>query len=220
VFKKQGESLLGNSTDTQILVPVNFIRNHVDIRSENLDPYIAVKAKDGISNDQMKDELRGMMRGLRQLAPETEDDFALNETKVISQGFDGLFSVVGLAGWIIGGFSILVGGFGIANIMFVSVKERTSLIGIQKSLGAKNYFILMQFLFESVFLSLIGGLMGLLLIWLLTLAIGDSVGMDIFLSQSNVILGVTISFLIGIISGFVPAYSASQLDPVEAIRSN
>ena len=220
VFKKQGESLLGNSTDAQILVPVNFIRNHVDIRSENLDPYIAVKAKDGISNDQMKDELRGMMRGLRQLAPETEDDFALNETKVISQGFDGLFSVVGLAGWIIGGFSILVGGFGIANIMFVSVKERTSLIGIQKSLGAKNYFILMQFLFESVFLSLIGGLMGLLLIWLLTLAIGDSVGMDIFLSQSNVILGVTISFLIGIISGFVPAYSASQLDPVEAIRSN
>jgi putative ABC transport system permease protein len=220
VFKKQGESLLGNSTDTQILVPVNFIRNHVDIRSENLDPYIAVKAKDGITNDQLKDELRGMMRGLRQLAPETEDDFALNETKVISQGFDGLFSVVGLAGWIIGGFSILVGGFGIANIMFVSVKERTSLIGIQKSLGAKNYFILMQFLFESVFLSLIGGLMGLLLIWLLTLAIGDSVGMDIFLSQSNVILGVTISFLIGIISGFVPAYSASQLDPVEAIRSN
>jgi len=220
VFKKQGESLLGNSTDAQILVPVNFIRNHVDIRSENLDPYIAVKAKDGIANDQMKDELRGLMRGLRQLSPETEDDFALNETKVISQGFDGLFSVVGLAGWIIGGFSILVGGFGIANIMFVSVKERTSLIGIQKSLGAKNYFILMQFLFESVFLSLIGGLMGLLFIWLLTLAIGDSVGMDIFLSQSNVILGVTISFLIGIISGFVPAYSASQLDPVEAIRSN
>lgn len=220
VFKKQGESLLGNSTDAQILVPVNFIRNYVDIRSENLDPYIAVKAKDGIANDQMKDELRGLMRGLRQLSPETEDDFALNETKVISQGFDGLFSVVGLAGWIIGGFSILVGGFGIANIMFVSVKERTSLIGIQKSLGAKNYFILMQFLFESVFLSLIGGLMGLLFIWLLTLAIGDSVGMDIFLSQSNVILGVTISFLIGIISGFVPAYSASQLDPVEAIRSN
>jgi len=108
VFKKQGESLLGNSTDAQILVPVNFIRNHVDIRSENLDPYIAVKAKDGITNDQLKDELRGMMRGLRQLAPETEDDFALNETKVISQGFDGLFSVVGLAGWIIGGFSILV----------------------------------------------------------------------------------------------------------------
>jgi putative ABC transport system permease protein len=160
------------------------------------------------------------MRGSRQLSPEATDDFALNETKVISQGFDGMFEVVGLAGWIIGGFSILVGGFGIANIMFVSVRERTSLIGIQKSLGAKNYFILMQFLFESVFLSMLGGLIGLLLIWGLTLLIGDSAGMEIFLSRSNVILGITISFLIGVVSGFVPAYGASQLDPVEAIRSN
>lgn len=108
------------------------------------------------------------MRGIRQLSPDANDDFALNEIKVISQGFDGMFAVVGLAGWIIGGFSILVGGFGIANIMFVSVKERTSLIGIQKSLGAKNYFILMQFLFESVFLSLIGGLIGLTIVYFLT----------------------------------------------------
>jgi len=220
IFKKQGESLLGNSTDTQVLVPVNYIRNFVDIRSENLDPYIAVKAKPGITNEQLKDELKGLMRGIRQLSPETTEDFALNETKVISQGFDGMFEVVGLAGWIIGGFSILVGGFGIANIMFVSVRERTSLIGIQKSLGAKNYFILMQFLFESVFLSMLGGLIGLLLIWGLTLLIGDSAGMEIFLSRSNVILGITISFLIGVVSGFVPAYGASQLDPVEAIRSN
>lgn len=220
VFKKQGESLIGNSTDAQMLVPVNYVRNFVDIRSENLDPYIAVKAKDGITNEQLKDELKGLMRGIRQLSPEATEDFALNETKVISQGFDGMFEVVGLAGWIIGGFSILVGGFGIANIMFVSVRERTSLIGIQKSLGAKNYFILMQFLFESVFLSMLGGLIGLLLIWTLTLLIGDSAGMEIFLSRSNVILGITISFLIGVVSGFVPAYGASQLDPVEAIRSN
>jgi putative ABC transport system permease protein len=220
VFKKQGESLIGNSTDAQMLVPVNYVRNFVDIRSENLDPYIAVKAKDGITNEQLKDELKGLMRGIRQLSPEATEDFALNETKVISQGFDGMFEVVGLAGWIIGGFSILVGGFGIANIMFVSVRERTSLIGIQKSLGAKNYFILMQFLFESVFLSMLGGLIGLLLIWGLTLLIGDSAGMEIFLSRSNVILGITISFLIGVVSGFVPAYGASQLDPVEAIRSN
>lgn len=220
VFKKQGESLIGNSTDAQMLIPVNYIRNFVDIRSENVDPYIAVKAKEGITNEQLKDELKGLMRGIRQLSPEATEDFALNETKVISQGFDGMFEVVGLAGWIIGGFSILVGGFGIANIMFVSVRERTSLIGIQKSLGAKNYFILMQFLFESVFLSMLGGLIGLLLIWGLTLIIGDSAGMEIFLSRSNVILGITISFLIGVVSGFVPAYGASQLDPVEAIRSN
>lgn len=220
VFKKQGESLLGNSMDAQVLVPVNFVRNLVDIRSENADPYIAVKAKPGITNDQLKDELKGLMRGIRQLSPDANDDFALNEIKVISQGFDGMFAVVGLAGWIIGGFSILVGGFGIANIMFVSVRERTSLIGIQKSLGAKNYFILMQFLFESVFLSLIGGLIGLSIVYFLTYLAGDTFGMEIFLSRSNVILGITISFLIGIVSGFVPAYGASQLDPVEAIRSN
>jgi putative ABC transport system permease protein len=128
--------------------------------------------------------------------------------------------VVGIAGWIIGGFSILVGGFGIANIMFVSVKERTNIIGIQKSLGAKNYFILMQFLFESVFLSLIGGFIGLLIVYLLTLLIGDSAGMEIQLTKSNIILGFTISILIGVVSGFVPAYGASQLDPVEAIRSS
>ena len=220
VFKKQGESLLGNSMDAQVLVPVNFVRNLVDIRSENADPYIAVKAKPGITNEQLKDELKGLLRGIRQLSPDAVDDFALNEIKVISQGFDGMFAVVGLAGWIIGGFSILVGGFGIANIMFVSVKERTSLIGIQKSLGAKNYFILMQFLFESVFLSLLGGIIGIILIFILTSLAGDSFGMEIFLSKSNVILGITISFLIGIVSGFVPAYGASQLDPVEAIRSN
>jgi putative ABC transport system permease protein len=220
VFKKQGESLLGNSMDAQVLMPVNYIRNLIDIRSENADPYIAVKAKPGISNEQLKDELRGILRSVRQLSPGATEDFALNEIKVISKGFDGMFAIVGLAGWIIGGFSILVGGFGIANIMFVSVKERTSLIGIQKSLGAKNYFILMQFLFESVFLSVLGGLIGLLLIFLLTTFAGDSFGMEIFLSRSNVILGITISFLIGIVSGFVPAYGASQLDPVEAIRSN
>lgn len=220
VFKKQGESLLGNSMDAQILVPINFIRNIIDIRSENVDPYIAAKAYPGVTNEQLMDELTGIMRGVRQLKPSAEDDFALNETKLLSQNFDGLFSIVGMAGWIIGGFSILVGGFGIANIMFVSVKERTSLIGIQKSLGAKNYFILLQFLSESVFLSLIGGVLGLFIIFLVTLFAGDAFGMEITLSSSNIILGLTISFLIGIISGFMPAYGASQLDPVEAIRMN
>ncbi len=133
---------------------------------------------------------------------------------------DDLFGVVGIAGWIIGGFSILVGGFGIANIMFVSVKERTNLIGIQKSLGAKNYFVLLQFLAEAVVLSIIGGLIGLFLIYVGTFIVESLMEMEINLTQSNIILGLTISALIGVVSGFVPAYNASQLDPVEAIRSN
>ncbi len=220
VIKKQGESIMGNSMDTQVLLPLNFIRGFTQIRRDNAFPYIAVKARPGVSNEELKDELTSIMRAARRIKPLSENNFALNETKLLSNAFDSMFDVIGMAGWIIGGFSILVGGFGIANIMFVSVKERTNLIGIQKSLGAKNYFILLQFLTESIFLSMLGGLIGLLLIFMLTLLAGDSFGMDISLSRSNVILGATISFLIGVVSGFIPAYSASQLDPVEAIRSN
>jgi putative ABC transport system permease protein len=131
-----------------------------------------------------------------------------------------LFDVIGTAGWIIGGFSILVGGFGIANIMFVSVRERTNIIGIQKSLGAKNYFIMIQFLTESILLSIVGGSIGLLLTWLITVLTKGHIPIDITLSATNIFLGITVSVLIGIISGFIPAYGASQLDPVEAIRSS
>ncbi len=220
LFKKEGESMLGNTMDNQAVVPYNFARLFMDVKSENSDPFIAVKAKVGVSNAQLKDELTGAMRSIRSLKPLADDNFALNETNLLSKNFDSLFDIVGLAGAIIGGFSILVGGFGIANIMFVSVRERTNLIGIQKSLGAKNYFILAQFLFEAVFLSLLGGIIGLLLIYLLTLLAQGNIDMEITLTRSNVILGLTISVLIGIISGFIPAYGASQLDPVEAIRTN
>jgi putative ABC transport system permease protein len=160
------------------------------------------------------------MRSIRKLKPIADDSFALNQTSMISGQMNQLFDVVGVAGWVIGGFSILVGGFGIANIMFVSVKERTNLIGIQKSLGAKNYFVLLQFLAEAVMLSVIGGVIGLLLIYAGTFIVEAVMEMDVALTRSNIILGMTISALIGVVSGFVPAYSASQLDPVEAIRSN
>lgn len=220
LFKKEGESMLGNSMDNQVVVPYNFARLFMDVKSENNDPFIAVKAKPNVTNAQLKEELMGVMRGVRGLKPLADDDFALNETNLLSKGFDSMFDGIGIAGAIIGGFSILVGGFGIANIMFVSVRERTNIIGIQKSLGAKNYFILSQFLFEAVFLSLLGGIIGLALIYLLTFFAGDMIDMEITLTRSNIILGLTISVLIGVISGFVPAYGASQLDPVEAIRTN
>jgi putative ABC transport system permease protein len=124
------------------------------------------------------------------------------------------------AGFFIGIFSILVGGFGIANIMFVSVKERTNIIGIQKSLGAKNYFILLQFLIESIVLCLWGGLIGLGMVYLATLAVKAAIDIKVVLDMQNIIIGIGTSVAIGIISGIMPAYSASRLDPVEAIRSN
>jgi putative ABC transport system permease protein len=130
-----------------------------------------------------------------------------------------LFDVISLVGGIIGGFSILVGGFGIANIMFVSVRERTPIIGIQKSLGAKNYFILVQYLTEAVILCLFGGVLGLLLVYFVTL-LASGAGFEMSLSLKNVIMGLSVSAIIGVISGLFPAASASRLDPVEAIRAN
>jgi putative ABC transport system permease protein len=220
VIKKEGESLLGMSFDYQVIVPFNFARYFIDEHSERADPTIYAKARPHISNPEMISELTGHMRAIRKVRPKADNNFALNETSLLRQGFDIIFDVTGTAGWIIGGFSILVGGFGIANIMFVSVRERTNIIGIQKSLGARNLFILMQFLSESVLLSTIGGFFGLLLTWILTTLAKDSIDMDISLTGNNIILGFTISILIGVISGFVPAYSASQMDPVEAIRTN
>jgi putative ABC transport system permease protein len=157
------------------------------------------------------------MRGRRGVRPADKDNFAFNRPEALTAIIGNLFDGVSLAGWFIGGLAILVGGFGIANIMFVSVKERTSIIGLQKSLGAKNYFILFQFLFESVFLCLIGGLTGLLLVYLITFVpVGT---MDIALSMENIILGLGVSTVIGVVSGIIPAAIAARLDPVAAIRA-
>jgi putative ABC transport system permease protein len=154
VLTKEGEDFFGNSNDKVIFLPVNYFKSLVDIR--DMDATIIVKAQPGISNDELRDELTGIMRSIRKLKPSAEENFSINETDIITKGFNSLFSVIATVGWIIGGFSLLVGGFGIANIMFVSVRERTNIIGIQKALGAKKFFILFQFLFEAIFLSLIG----------------------------------------------------------------
>jgi len=217
VIKKKGNDVFGNSSDDWIVIPVNYARGVVD--SKNINSTIVVMAKPFVSNEQMKDELTGIMRSIRKVQPQADNNFAINETDIINKGFDKLFSVIALVGWIIGGFSLLVGGFGIANIMFVSVKERTNQIGIQKSLGAKNYFIMLQFLFEAIFLSLLGGIVGLLIVFALTYLATSLIGFTLTLSLKNIILGISVSGIIGLISGFLPSRSASRLDPVEAMRT-
>lgn len=219
VFKKEGESMLGNSMDNVFVIPVKTAANYVRLNSNNVNSRIQIKAKDGISVDLLENELKGVMRSIRKLRPSEDPDFAINKTTLLSKPLKSLFSVVNLGGWIIGLFAILVGGFGIANIMFVSVKERTQQIGIQKSLGAKNYFILIEFLVEAIVLCLVGGAIGLLSVFSITVVVKHYMEINLFLSTGNIVTGILVSVSIGIISGFIPAYTASKLDPVEAIRA-
>jgi len=220
-IKKEGKDILntGGSLDEMIVLPVNFAKTLIDIKSDNANPMIMVKAKEGVQITEFKDELRSILRSVRTLHPQEKDNFALNQSSILDSAFKSIFGVINLAGWLIGGFSILVGGFGIANIMFVSVKERTNLIGIQKALGAKRFFIMFQFLFESVLLSMVGGVIGLIFNFLGSLLANTQTELTITLTFGNILLGLTISIVIGIVSGFAPARSAARLNPVEAINT-
>jgi len=219
VYTKKGTDMFGTSMDKRVHIPVVYAMNMVDVRDRDQGQTINVRAKADADRDEFVAELEGIMRSMHRLKPMEENDFAINEVSLISNRFDAFFKVFNLAGWIIGGFSILVGGFGIANIMFVSVKERTKIIGIQKAIGAKKYFILLQFIFEAVVLSLLGGVIGLILIFIGTVIFSYVADMSIGLTMANIILGLTISGVIGVLAGFIPALSASRLDPVEAMNA-
>jgi putative ABC transport system permease protein len=220
VLKKKGKDLLnslgGNDPDAQAFIPYKSFANI--FQKDEPQPDVAMKALDSDAGQiELEGEVTGLMRGIRGLKPRDEVNFAINRLDGATKFFEGVFLVLTIAGWVIGSFSILVGGFGIANIMFVSVKERTNIIGIQKSLGAQNYFIMFQFLFEAVFLSLIGGLFGLFFVYLITFIELES--FDIVLTTRNIIIGLGVSSTIGILSGIIPAFMAARLDPVIAIRS-
>ncbi|MCA1764022.1 MAG: ABC transporter permease [Cryomorphaceae bacterium] len=217
VLQKEGSSIVGNSSDERVYVPVNFGRMLVNFRQS--DTQMALKPKENVNFDAMENEAISQMRNLRMLRPGEERNFAVIKSSLLNQLVEGVFDSLSVAGLIIGGFSILVGGFSIANIMFVSVRERTNIIGIQKALGAKKSFILFQFLFESVALCTIGGAIGLLLIFIGSTATTAITGFDLQMTLNNVVMGIGISVSIGLISGVIPASIAARMEPVEAIRS-
>ena len=218
VFEKMGQDVFGTSMDKRLLIPAKFAARMVDPRLES-GQSIIVKGKADVPATRLSEELEGIMRSIRRIKPSAENDFALNEVSIISGQLDSVFKVFDIAGWIIGGFAILVGGFGIANIMFVSVKERTKIIGLQKALGAKSKFILLEFLFEASVLSLIGGVIGLLIIYALTFVVSKAFDFNLVLTIGNIITGLMISIVIGLIAGVVPARTAAHLDPVTAMNA-
>lgn len=218
VFKKEGKGgLSDDGMDEQTLVPINYAKNFVNLRNKNINSMLMVKAKEGVSVNELTDEATMVLRAARRLQPDQIANFSINQASLLTQGFEAVFVGINLGGWVIGGFSILVGGFGIANIMFVSVRERTNQIGIQKALGAKKFFILQQFLVESILLSLIGGILGIIMIVLGTVGINYIYELDIHLTLSNAILALVISGVIGVVAGYAPASAAAKMNPVEAI---
>lgn len=219
VTAKQGAGMFGDSNDTSAFFPSNFLRRLYGENSDYLLPVIIIKPTKGYDAAELKGEVTYKLRNMRGLKADEIDNFFINELSGFTDLIDGIVAQMNMVGWIIAGFSLLVGGFGIANIMFVSVRERTNLIGIQKSLGAKNKFILFQFLFEAIILSVIGGIIGILLVWGLTVLMTKILEFDFVLSFFNIMLGTSLAAVIGLIAGILPAITASRLDPVEAIRT-
>ena len=220
VVKKEGKGSFDIfNLDEVAILPIQYYKGFIDIRSEMSGPEIWVKSRRSGGVEEMTYELQQLLRSYRRLKPSEEDNFALNQTSLIDNTLDQFFAVLKTAGFFIGIFSIIVGGFGIANIMFVSVKERTHIIGIQKALGAKKYFILFQFLFESVMLSIAGGIIGLLIIYIGATIITLSSDFAVYLNMNNIMLGIGISSLIGLISGIFPAWQGARMNPVVAINT-
>jgi len=221
VLEKKGSGIInmGDSNDTSAFIPANYLRKLYGDNNDMMLPVILIKPEKGTDMDALKGQISQKLRNLRGVKSEQIDNFFINVLSGLTNMIDNIVGQMNMAGWGISLFSLLVGGFGIANIMFVSVKERTNLIGIQKSLGAKNKFILYQFLFEAVILSVIGGIIGLLLVWIISLVLTYALDFEFVLSVGNVILGTSLAAFIGLLSGILPAISASRLDPVEAIRT-
>jgi putative ABC transport system permease protein len=218
VMKKKGTQLIGGwGFDECVLMPYKYARTFMDER--RADPLILVQGKSGVNSKVLQDDLKGTMRAVRRLSPRDEENFSLNDINDFSDKLSDAFVSINLGGWIIGALAFIVGIFGVANIMFVTVTERRSQIGLKKALGAKKNSILAEFLLESAFLCIIGGIIGLLLIFVLTRIATALFDFPIFLSAPIIGIAIFICIVAGILAGIIPAAKAAKLDPVVAIRS-
>ena len=218
VIKKQGKQMIGGwEFDQSVIIPYKFARN---IMNElKADPIIMVQGQDNLSSKALKDDLIGTMRAIHKLSPTQEEDFSLNDINDLTESISVAFVSLNIGGWAIAALSLIVGMFGVANIMFVSVRERTSQIGLKKAIGAKSHIILTEFLLESAFLCIIGGLIGLTLVFILTQILSRVLDFPVYISTNNMVMAIIICIIVGILAGFIPARQAAKMDPVVAIRS-
>ena len=217
VIKKVGKNTIGWDYDHCIMMPYKYCRQLFD--EKNANPVLIVKGKNGVTTDALYQELRGIMRQVRRLGPREEDNFSLNSVEAFSKAISGFFVTLNIVGGFIGGISLIVGLFGIANIMFVTVKERTSVIGLKKAIGAKSSSILLEFLMEAALMCILGGAIGLFFVWLLTLVLSGPLKFPVFISVPLMFATVIICIVVGILAGIIPARQAAKMDPVVAIRS-
>ena len=220
VLKKEGNSIINIfQFDEAVLISFNTAKKLINVKSRyTWGTSLNVKAKEGVSLDELRDEITGVLRSQRKIKPREEENFAINQLSMLTNLIAPIFSMMNVVGIIIGGFSIIVGMFSVANIMFVSVKERTSIIGIKKALGARQYIILLEFLIESVVLCIIGAAIGLLIVFGVLKLATAAFQYDIYLSGTNIIIALILAIVIGVLSGVIPAWQAARLDPVEAMR--
>lgn len=216
VGSRQGSFLGLFSLDSIVIVPLQTFKRYFSAKSES---DVRVKIKDKTKLDEAKDELTGLMRRVRALPPEKKNDFNVNEQQAFKSTLDPVKNSIALAGLFITGLSLFVGAIGIMNITFVSVKERTKEIGTRKALGARRRTILLQFLIESTALCILGGLIGLAFAYVMCFGVARAFpSFPIEFSMALVIVSMFVSVLTGLFSGFAPAWSASRLDPVTALR--
>jgi putative ABC transport system permease protein len=220
LLKKMGQSMSGFDFDNGLLVPYYVTSSILDLKSLQYDPMLIVKASNEKSLEEMTYELTGALRAIRKVKPTEPNNFAINKLSQISDRLDTIFATINVIGFVIGGFSLIVGAFGIANIMFVTVKERTKMIGLKKAIGAPAATILMEFLTEAVILCLLGGLFGIISVFLLSLLATYLADFEMVLTLKNIGIGTSISLLVGVLAGYIPAKNAAALNPVEAIRSH